>query len=278
MGSEFVMRLTRDSGRPAPEVVRAWVIASRLADHRAVVARLLSPDVKLPTQGQYLWLLRLGRVLERTSRWVLRNVPAETPTQQVIEESAAGLTALRAAFPELVSGEDKELFEARVAEIKVLGADDALARELITLRFLDQMLDVLEVAQETGGDPVEAARAFYRVSGLLHVPWLRKAILESAEDDRWEQRAAQALVADLGRAHHKLVAHVMASRTGARSADQAAEALIQSRAADVARFQTLLQEIQAEPTMSLSGLSVAVREISLLSDRMNGGAPEGRSN
>ena len=48
---------------------------------------------------------------------------------------------------------------------------------------------------------------------------------------------------------------------------------MRARASEVGRFQTLLQEIQSEPTMTLSGLSVAVREISLLSDRLNGGAP-----
>jgi glutamate dehydrogenase len=273
MGSEFVMRLTRDSNRPSEEVVRAWVIASRLADHRAVLGRLIHPDVNITTQGQYLWLLRLGRVLERTARWVLRNVPAEAETRQVIESSARGLAALRAHFHELVAGEDKELYEERIAELKDLGVDDALARDLISLRFLDQLLDVLRVAQETGADPVDAARAFYRVSDLLHVPWLRKTIFDSARDDRWEQRAAQALVADLSRAHHKLVAQVMKSRGGAKSADQAADAVIQSRAADVGRFPSLLQELQSEPKMSLSGLSVAVREISLLSESTNGGAP-----
>jgi glutamate dehydrogenase len=273
MGADFVMRIGRDSGRPADEVVRAWVIAARLADHRSVLARLKEQDALLPTSVQYLWMQRLERVLERTTRWVLRNVPPEAPAVQVIESNLEGLAALRASFNGLVQGEDKELYESRMAEIKELGADDALAHDLITLRFLDQLLDVLRVAQETGADPVEAARAFYHVSGLLHVPWLRNAIFDSAEDDRWEQRAAQALIADLGRAHHKLVAQVMRIRDGSASVDQAAERLIASRASDVGRFQTLLQEIRSEPAMTLSGLSVAVREISLLSDRMNGGAP-----
>ena len=52
--------------------------------------------------------------------------------------------------------------------------------DLTTLRFLDQLLDVLRVAQETGADPVDAARAFYHVSGLLDVPWILSAIFHSA--------------------------------------------------------------------------------------------------
>ena len=101
--------------------------------------------------------------------------------------------------------------------------------------------------------------------------WLRTAIFEAAGDDRWEQRAALALADDLSRAHHRLVAQVMRGRAGASDIDGAADLLIESRRQEVPRFQALLQEIQAEQTMSLSGVSVAVREIAWLSDRMNSG-------
>ena len=170
MGADFLMRVTRDTGRPADEVVRAWITAARLADHGAVVEEMAAQSAPVPTNVEHLWLLRLVRVLERTARWVLRNVPTDEPTARVIDDYIVGLGALRPHFSVLVTGDDKKLYEARVAEIKELGADDALAKDLITLRFLDQLLDVLRVARETGGDPVEAARVFYRVSRLLHVP------------------------------------------------------------------------------------------------------------
>jgi len=40
MGSPFVSRLVRDTGKSTEEVVRAWLVASRLSDHRALVTQM----------------------------------------------------------------------------------------------------------------------------------------------------------------------------------------------------------------------------------------------
>ncbi|MBW3535239.1 MAG: NAD-glutamate dehydrogenase [Gemmatimonadetes bacterium] len=268
MGSTFVHRLVRDTGRTPDEVVRAWLVASRLAGHRALLRQMEEQAHPLQTTVAYRWLLGLGRVLERTARWVLQNVPPETAaTADVIEENLEGLAVLRGQFSDIVAGPDREVFETRVQEIQELGADQDLARTLITLRFLDQLLEILRVAKETVADPMETARAFYQVSDAFRVPWLRHAIFESAADDRWEQRAAQALADDLTRAHHRLVVEVMRTRSDTDSIGEAQERLMEARSRDLARFQSLLEEIQTDEALSLSGLSVAVREMTVLSDR-----------
>ena len=168
-----------------------------------------------------------------------------------------------------MAGEDRALFDRLVDELKRLGAQEAFARELITLRFLDQMLEILRVARDTEGDPLDTAQAYYRVSELLWVPWLREAVFASAQDDRWEQRAAQALADDLTRAHHRMVSQVMRERVAGADIGEAANRLIVERKRDVDRFRRLLDEVRAEDEISLSGLSVAVREITVLSERVN---------
>jgi glutamate dehydrogenase len=266
MGATFVHRLVRDTGRGVDEVVRAWVVAGRLADHRALLAELAVPGRSLRTQDAYRWVLGLGRVLERVTRWLLQTVTPAEATAELIEGNQEGLAVLRERFHEIVAGEDRAVFERRVDELRDLGADEIFARRLITLRFLDQLLEILRVARETNSNPLETGRAYYRVSDLLSVPWLREAVYDAAEDDRWEQRAAQALADDLNRAHHKLVAQVMTGRDDVPDVGEAATRLLEHRERSVERFRRLLDEIQSEETMSLSGLSVAVREITRLSE------------
>ena len=203
MGSAFIFRLTRDTGRTADEVVRAWTVAARLSDHRALIRQMGTQGRPVASQVAYRWLLGLTRVLARTSRWVLQNVPSGMSMSEIIADHQEGIAALRGQFGKLVTGEDLRLYDERVAEIRELGADDALARDLITLRFLDQLLEILRVAKETGAEPLDAARAFYRVSDLFAVPWIRRSIFEAAQDDRWEQQAARALSDDLSMAHNK---------------------------------------------------------------------------
>ena len=72
MGSGFVTRVMRDTGAEAEEVVRAWLVASRLADHRALLGQMATQSTSLAARVSYRWLLALSRVLERTTRWVLQ--------------------------------------------------------------------------------------------------------------------------------------------------------------------------------------------------------------
>jgi NAD-specific glutamate dehydrogenase len=208
-------------------------------------------------------------VLERTTRWLLVNVEGDQDTSAVIERHEDGLGRLRAEFAEFVAGDDRVVFERRIAEIERHGAEPDLAKNLITLRFLDQLLEILRVAQETDAKPLVAGRAYYRMSEIFHVPWLRQAIFGSAGEDRWEQRAAQALAEDLSRAHYTLTRRTLESSDDNGGVD--------TNTSDFARFSDLMEEIRAEDAVSISGLAVAVREITRMAGGGDGEVAAGHS-
>jgi glutamate dehydrogenase len=263
MGAGFIQRVGRDTGKAPHEVARAWLIAARLAGHQEILEELKTRGKALPLPVVYRWLLGLSRVLERTTRWVLANIDDDRSTSEVIAENAVGLAKLRERFGEIVIGEDRVLYESLVGEIEKLGAAEGFARSLVTLRFLDQLLEILKVVRETKAEPVDAARSFYRVSALLEVPWLRQNIFDVARDDRWEQRLAQALAEDLTRSHQRVAAGVMAVRADAPTIDDAVDQVVEARTHDVARFHDLLEEVRTgSDGITLAGLSVVVREVS----------------
>jgi hypothetical protein len=63
----------------------------------------------------------------------------------------------------------------------------------------------------------------------------------------------------------------MRSSDNGKDITRVADGLMGSREREMTRFRELLEEIQQESKVSLSGLSVAVREIGVLSEQMNGG-------
>ena len=252
MGATFVNRVSRDTGRAASEVVSAWLIAASLADLHAVVRRVGGAGNGLPSDVAYRWLLGLARVLERTTRWLLHNTKVDEEMVTVVDRHRDGLRSLRAGFTDFVAGDDRVVFERRIAEIRRHGAGPDLAKELITLRFLDQLLEILRVAEETGAEAVVAGRGYYRISEAFHVPWLRKAILGSSGQDRWEQRAARALAEDLGRAHYDLTRYALESTCENEIIDTSSD--------EYRCFQDLMEELK-EGVVSMSALTVAVREV-----------------
>lgn len=272
MGAGFVHRMMRDSGASADEVARAWLVASRLSGHRQLIGALLEREREAGTAVAYRWYVGLARVLDRTTRWVLGNAEREE-IDGLVGRGFSTLRELQRIFPDVVSGEDRTTFERLVSDIQEVGPGADIAPALATLRFLDQLMDILRVARDTGTAPVYAARAYYAVSELLEIPWLRRAIDECARDERWEQRAARALNDDLARAHHRIATF---SAAAAASRDEqaggVAHVLTALRSREVAYFGELLMELRGESTLTLSGLAVAVRAIMVLSERTGEGA------
>lgn len=266
MGSAFVSRMMRDTGGAAEDVVRAWLVASRLADHRALMRQMAQQASAVNARVSYRWLLGLARVLERTTRWVLQNVEPDESSANIVEQNLSGLAALREAFQDVVRGEERTLFEARVQEIQELGADEAFSRRLITLRFLDQLLEILEIAREVETDPISTAHAFYQTSESFEIPWLRRRGFAAAGDDQWEMRAAQVLSDDLSRAHRRISTALLAQHGGAE--DEGTDYVSYVKPSDLERFRDIVEELRAEESIGLAAASVAARELSLLADRM----------
>jgi glutamate dehydrogenase len=267
MGATFVYRVRRDTGASAEQVVRAWLVASRLADHRVLLRQMGEQRSALNARVVTRWLLGLARVLERATRWVLQNADADASPAVIVEANLEGLATLRAAFAEVVAGEEKELFEARVREIRDVGADEGFSTRLITLRFLDQLLEILEIARETSADPVVTARAYYQASGLFEIPWLRRKTFAAVGEGQWEHRAAQAISEDLSRAHRKLVL----AAVGNVAPDQD-DYMARVRDRDVERFRGILDELKEEDVVGLAAVSVATRELASVADRTARGA------
>ncbi len=268
MGAGFIHRVHRTTGRAPAQIARAWLVAARLTGQAGLVEWLRMGEGSMPQPVAYRWLLGLSRVLERTTRWLLTNGIEERETRELLEDSLQGLEELRTAFPDIVTGEDRRIFEGLVEELKGDGAEEAFARDLITLRFLDQLLEVLRVHRRTGMDPIDAARTFYRVSELFWIPWLRSSIFETAGDDRWEKRAAQALADDLTWAHQRLAGAVTAGVGETGSVDEAIEGITRDHRERLDRFHELVKEIEGEEVLTLAALTVVVRELMAFAERL----------
>jgi glutamate dehydrogenase len=267
MGATFINRMMRDTGATPPDITRAWLIASSLCGARELRATLARVESDLPAPVLYRWLRGLERVLERTARWVLANVSAETPATVVIAEHKDGIERMRGHFHEVAAGEERGIFDTRVSELQQITGDGRLAEQLITLRYLDQLLEILRVSRETGADPMRAARAYYQFSELLGVPWLRQTLTQAAHS-RWGQRLAQGLLTDLGRAHRAFTAAAVGDTRNSEPVEKLVADLRARMAADFADYSALLDEIRADAgDPDLTALAVAVRKLRNVSRR-----------
>jgi glutamate dehydrogenase len=256
MGSSFLHRVARDAGAGIPDVVRAWLVASRISGAPEMRADLAALEGRFPSDTVYRWLIELGEVLEATTHWLLGNVAGEDDTGGLIDSARADLATLRGSFARFVGGEDRAVFMARLGQMQDLGVERALGERLITLRFLPQLLEIVAVARAAGTEALATARAYYLVSERLATARLRDSLRAAAGDGPWERRHAQALADDVASAQRRLVAATLERAGGGDPAAALAE-LERARAPEVAAYTELLAEARGgDAPLAAYGLAV----------------------
>ena len=261
MGSSFLHRVARDGGRPVEQVVWGWYMASELAGAAELRADLRRLEESFPAETVYRWAFGLARVLERTTRWMLNNVTPGAPPSDVIEEHLEGLARLRAGFDQVVTGEDREIFGQRMAEMEALGVERSMAARLITLRFLPELLDTVRIAREAGTDAVETARAYYLISERLGSGWLQQELRSGQHDEPWEKRLAQSLIADINRAHRAIAHQILACQARDGTIAGCLTEYEDTHAREAQVYFAIVEELRAGPGVTLAGAAVAVRAL-----------------
>jgi glutamate dehydrogenase len=268
MGASFLHRVARDTGRSIERVVTAWYIAREISGAGQVRVALEESEGRYPSEIVYRWFFGLARVLDRTARWTIENVAPDAPIGRVVADLREGLTRLRREFGDLVSGEDLILFEQRVDELKQIGVGGPFAEELITLRFLPELLDILRIAREAGDDAIETARTYYAVADRLNVTWLQHALRSASRDDPWDRRLIGSLDADVHRAHRSIARRVLSGDDGIveGSIAERITAFAARREGEAALYEELLSELRNSEAAPTSAFAVTVRALVALSN------------
>ena len=257
MGCTFVHRISRDTNRTPADVARAWLVAARLTDHRKSIEQATE---SLPYGVFYDWMVSFSEALERAVRWLLVNLDMDAEAGDTIQGSQGKVAELLTTFSDFVSGEDDLDFQGYLRQLQSQGVPEGTANSLAKLQFFDQLLVVVQVAEDVSSDLSLAAEVCYEVADRFKVRWLMKRILEVVHNNRWEERAANTLLEDLNRHLYSL------TRTKLLALQKENNIKIYSR--DYRVFGSLIDDMKSEDSVSVAGLSVAVRQMSLLAEKV----------
>jgi glutamate dehydrogenase len=252
VGMTFVSRLARDAGAAPAAVMRAWAIAWAVADGerlaQAVEAAGLAVDVDTSCQ------IALEGMAARAAEWVLANDDAERPAAGVARELSEAAAAVLPQLESWLAGAEAEAFRRRAAALEIAGLPGALAHELALAEWLPSALDVVTVARELGIPAPTAAARYYALGGVLDFAWVFERLGEVADEDHWQRRAVEGLAADVREARRRL------ARSGPEALPTGGVGVVTG----------LVRDLRAAPRVSLAALTVVVRELRRLAQRVGG--------
>jgi glutamate dehydrogenase len=259
-GTSFVFRLSEETGATGPDIVRAFAVAREVFDLRSLWEKVEALDGRVGAQTQLAMHLKARVLLERATRWLLRNRPRPLDIAAASSQFGPGAAALAAAAGDVLCAPDRDAARRTAEELVRDGVPPGLAERSGHLESILPALDLVEVATATGLSFEEVTGVYFAVDDRLELHALRDRIAALPREERWEALARRALWEDLQSEHRALTADVL-RESGNGPVGERLGAWIAHNAAAVERCTQVLAEVKAGDASDLATLSVAVREI-----------------
>ncbi|MGW2352017.1 NAD-glutamate dehydrogenase [Actinacidiphila glaucinigra] len=260
-GTTFLHRFKEETGATTEEIVRAHTAARAIFALGGIWDEVEALDTVVPADVQTRIRLHSRRLVERGTRWLLNNRPQPLAIAETIDFFREGVATVWAVLPKLLRGADLEWYESIHDELTGAGVPEELATRVAGLSSAFPTLDIVDVADRTGKDPLAVAEVYYDLADRLQITQLLDRIIELPRADRWHSMARASIREDLFAAHAALTQDVLSVGNGSSTPEQRYQAWEESNSALIGRARTTLDEIQGSETFDLANLSVAMRTI-----------------
>jgi glutamate dehydrogenase len=260
-GTTAVFRLKDETGAGAADVARAYAAARELLGMRELWAEIEALEGKIAAQTQVAMVLKARILLERSTRWLLRNRRRPLDVAATIARFAAGTAALGEAIPGVVGGSEAQAAAGTITELTAAGVPSALAERVAYLLPRVPSLEICQIADDTGLDVASVAEVYHALGARLELWWPRDRIIALPRETRWQAMARAALRDDLYSEQAALTAEVLQSGGDGVAPRERLERWLAQNADAVERCMHVLADIRTAGAADLARLSVAVREI-----------------
>jgi glutamate dehydrogenase len=260
-GTTFAFRLGEETGATAPDIVRAHEVAWTVFDQDDLWRAIERLDAQVPGDTQTEMYLESRKLVERASRWFLRNRRRPLPVASTIAFFRDRVARVAAVLPDLLLGSERAWLDQQSTLLASRGVPRDIARRVGTLESLYTALDITDLAEQSAQEVEHAAAVYATVGDHLRLDWLRDRIVELPRDDRWQSLSRGALRDDAYGEHRAVAAAVLTSTDPGFDAETAFKVWSAGNRPRVDRVLSILDDIRAHGVYDLATLSVALREL-----------------
>ncbi|HET9118146.1 MAG TPA: NAD-glutamate dehydrogenase domain-containing protein, partial [Pseudonocardiaceae bacterium] len=263
-GMTYAYRLAEELSASAPDVLRAYSVATAVFDLPAAWRAIVELGNAVPIAVADTMMLALRRLLDWASRWLLLNRPQPLAVDAEINRFRPVVQALAPRVPGWLAGRDADNVAAAVHQLTTWGVPDELARQVSAGLPTFGLLDVIELAELAGHTTAQVAQLYFTLSAHLDIDRMLNLVSELDRGDRWHALARLALRDDLYAALRKITRDAL--HTGGAGVDSltAVAQWEQENSSRLSRARAILVDISDAGSLDLATLSVAVRALARL--------------
>ena len=260
-GITFAFRAMEETGATPAQIARAFVVAREIYDLLGFVRQVEDLDNVVSTEIQTQLYLEFRRLIDRSVRWFLTSRPSRLDVASEVARFGDVVAEFAPNIPELLKGAELKRLERNAAAIEKAGVPADLAMRSASLLDQFSLLDIVDIASDTGEPPADVAPLYFVLSERFGIDAMLTRVTNLPRDDRWDALARGALRDDLYAVLESLVRSVIEASTPGSPPLARYEQWAKANAESLKRAKTALSGIEHLDKPNIAALSVALRTL-----------------
>jgi glutamate dehydrogenase len=260
-GITFAFRAMEETGATPEQIARAFVVCREIFDLPSFVREVEKLDNVIPTHVQSQLYLEFRRLIDRSIRWFLTSRPSRLDVASEVGRFGGVAREFAPRIPELLRGAELQRLQRNATGLEEVGVPEELAMRSASLLDQFSVLDIVDIATDTGEPPTDVAPLYFVLSERFGIDGMLTRVTNLPRDDRWDALARGALRDDLYAVLESLVRSVIDASTAGAEPMARYEQWAKVNAESLARARTALSGIERLDQPNIAALSVALRTL-----------------
>jgi glutamate dehydrogenase len=261
MGPVFAYRTRDETGADIASIARAYTIAREVFEARSLWNAIEELDNKVHANAQYSMLSRTTRLLKHGTHWFLDRAVIAGDIAAAVKRFGKPTQHLMDNVEEFLLGRELLKFQEAQALYGEIGIPQEVARRMAGLQSLHSALDIVEVAESAGCDPIRVASVYFQVGQKLRIAWLREQVEQLSVEGRWQAMARNSMRENLYFLQGQLTLQIIEGGGRKKRPENAVTAWVDQRADRIQHVLDTIGEMRAHGAMDFPTLGVALQEI-----------------
>lgn len=205
VGGPLISAIKRETGGQLCDIASAHTIVCEIFNLDVLWNQVGNLGVKVSTHAKVEMFTDLGKIMRRGIAWFIKNLKSPFDITSTIKEYKEKADCLSGMVGNLLIGEAKTKYQARINSYVVEGIDKKLASNIATLEILVSAFDIIYISKITKVEDKTIANLYFQAGEILHIDWLRKSCETQIDESYWNRLSIQALKDDFYDKQRRLI-------------------------------------------------------------------------
>lgn len=261
-GFSMAHSLMRATGLGAGDVAQAYIATRDAFRLRDLWKSIEALDGVVTATVQSQLFVEVNHFIEHSCRWFLAHVKQPMNIDAVMARYTPAIAQIEKDADSIMSESARKAFAQTVEKLTSQNVPHLLAERMAMLEVMTAACDIADAAAISKLSVATVGKIYFEVGAGLKLGWLRGSAQDILAENYWQQLAVKSLVVEFYQAQRRLSLEAIAKFGKNKDASGAWYA---ANAESLARYDSFIADLRAQPMLDYPMLIVALRQVQAIS-------------